>query len=135
MVASLRFLRPYTIRPLATANSSRCSAYSSFYELASTGVASCFRRGQSTHAVGISATEEYTAEERSALVANRIARLKQAGSLRYPRVTHKNKRVTVHDFWDAYHGKNEETLSTISSCVTVTGMLKIVAEDVDPHGN
>lgn len=135
MATSLRFLRPYTLRPLATASPSRRSAYLSFYELArSTDVtAPCGRRGeQSTHAAGavVVPTEEegegdeYTAEERSTSVANRIARLKRADGLRYPRASHRNKRVAVHDFVAAYNDKTEKELSALDDCVTVTGMLE-----------
>lgn len=131
MVTSLRFLRPYTFRPLVTANSSRCTAYLSFYELAGAGGASCSWRKQSTRASGTHGAEEYTAEERSALLADRIARLKQADSLRYPRAAHKKKRMAAHDFWEAYHGKSKEELSTLDDCVTVTGTREI--EGVESH--
>lgn len=138
MATPLRFLRPYTLRPLATASPSRRSAYLSFYELArSTDVtAPCGRRGkQSTHTAGAVAvpTEEegegegeepYTAEEHSTSVANRIARLKRADGLRYPRASHRNKRVAVHDFVAAYNDKTEKELSALNGCVTMTGMLE-----------
>lgn len=81
----------------------------------------CCRRQQSTRAAGAPAAEEYTPEERSTLVANRIARLKQADSLRYPRVTHKRKRVALEDFWEAYHEKSREELGLLHDYVTVTG--------------
>lgn len=121
MATPLRFLRPYTYRSLATANSSRRSAYLSFYELAVKGRnAGCLRK-QSTYSRDPSATDEYTAKEHSAFVANRIARLKEVDSLQYPRVVHKKKRVAVEDFCEAYNAKSQEELSTLEDCVTVTG--------------
>lgn len=134
MATPLRFLRPYTLRPLATANPSRRSAYLFFFELASTNVASCCRRNQSTRTAGTPAEEEeYTAEERSALLANRIARLTQADSLRYPRASHSNKRVAIHDFVEAYNGKTEKELNALDDCVTVTGMLVMIARETVMH--
>lgn len=126
---SLRFLRPYTFRPLATTRSSRCSAYLSFYELSKIGSAPCCRRKQSNRANEAPDAEKNTAEERSAFVANRIARLKQTDSLRYPRAENKKKRVAVHDFCEAYNEKSQEELSTINDCVTVTGTPAIVVRE------
>lgn len=112
MAPRLQFLRPYASQLPVGGTPARYSAYLRFYELAKAS-RSLECRSKHSSATG---DEEHSAEERSALRAQRIKELlSHARGLEYPRLSMKEKSTSTRDFRAQFQNM------TSADCLDATG--------------